>query len=326
MSLASQLATAFARVATEIKTVRTEISSAGKIALDTDTIPYFDPLDGSVLASALSFDGTAAAPGTPAAGVLDVYAASVGGRLMLKQVGPSGLDTSLQPALFGNGIYMVSPGTSTAMNVLGGPAVTVQGTMSHPTLASTNMRTSISRAQVLSAATANAIAEVRGSFGRVFRGNAAGLGGFFARFRFSFPSTTSLQRGFVGLTAGSGATAATATATSATILGVGFESTDTTLIMLNNDAAGSATRVDLGASYPSSGNAIYDLTMFAAPNASSVSWKVERLDTPAVTTGVWSIDLPANTTFLYPHAWINNGGTAAAVQLDLMRLYLETDN
>lgn len=33
----------------------------------------------------------------------------------------------------------------------------------------------------------------------------------------------------------------------------------------------------------------------------------------------------AAATFLAPHVYMNNGGTAAAVTLDIMRLYIETD-
>jgi peptidyl-tRNA hydrolase len=45
----------------------------------------------------------------------------------------------------------------------------------------------------------------------------------------------------------------------------------------------------------------------------------------AEATGTITTDLPGSTTFLAPHAYANNGGTAAAVVLDFYRYYLETD-
>lgn len=272
-------------------------------------------------------DGQTSEPAAPPAGDLYLYAKSVGGRMLPKVKGPSGLDSTLQPALFGNGTYLVTPGTTTAMNVQGGPAPTVVGTMTHPNLTTTSIRQQMSRAQILSAATANSAAEVRVAFARVCRGDSAGVGGFFARFRFSIVSTVANQRTLVGLTSSTAAIAVTQDPVLLTqIIGLGNASTDTNLQMLSNDAAGSAVKVDLGSSFPAQGvDDVYELTLFAAPNSSSIGYKVERFATPAVAEGMLSTDLPTSTTFLAPHAYMNNGGTAAAVQLDLARLYIETD-
>lgn len=275
-----------------------------------------------------TFDGAAADPTVGSGSLLRLYADNVGGRIMLKMLGPSGLSTSLQPAIYANGMYIVAPGTGAVMNVLGGPAVTVVGTMTHPNLVAGGLRVSTSRAQTLSAATANSIAEVRGTFARIFGGDAPGLGGHTTRIRCAFPSTTALQRGFAGVTSSTAATAATSTVAALTnMVGIGFESADTNLYMYSNDAVGSASRVNLGANFPISVNSVFDLTMFSAPNSGVIGYRVDRLDADvAPATGTLTTDIPASTTFLAPHVWINNGGTAAAVQMDLMRIYLETDN
>ena len=39
--------------------------------------------------------------------------------------------------------------------------------------------------------------------------------------------------------------------------------------------------------------------------------------------GVLTSDLPTNTQFLTPHFWLNNGTTAAAVELAVVSLYAE---
>jgi peptidyl-tRNA hydrolase len=52
---------------------------------------------------------------------------------------------------------------------------------------------------------------------------------------------------------------------------------------------------------------------------------VKRLDAAGEVSGKVTTDIPASTTFLFPHCYLNNGGTAAAVVLDFYRYYLETD-
>ena len=68
-----------------------------------------------------------------------------------------------------------------------------------------------------------------------------------------------------------------------------------------------------------------EINIDAAPNASSVQYEVTNLTTGNRVTGTISTDLPASTTFLCWHGYMNNGGTAAAVQFDIMRVYTETD-
>lgn len=110
---------------------------------------------------------------------------------------------------------------------------------------------------------------------------------------------------------------------------VGNAAADTNLFLMHNDASGTCTRVDLGASFPvpnSVNNAIYEVALFAPPNATTIGWRVTRLDTGSVASGtIVSADIPASTVFLAPHMYINNNGVAAAVILDFYRLYIETD-
>lgn len=266
-------------------------------------------------------------PSTPAAGLMRYYSKSIAGRLMPKFMGPSGLDSALQPALFSNGIQVYLPGTTTAVNVIGGPALTAVGTISHPGLAVTNLVTQTSRWITTSAATANSASEARIAVARVWRGNAAGLGGFFHRSRFSIESTTPLQRAFIGFTGVTTAIATTQVISAlTTCIGIGFDSSETTLYIYHNDAAGTATKINLGANFPSNSvSTMFDLTLFCPPNESFINYEVKNLNTGAVATGTITTDLPLNTTFLAYHAYMNNGGTAAAVILGQARIYTETD-
>jgi len=275
-----------------------------------------------------TFEAQIADPSTPTAGNLRFYSKSTGGKILAKIKGPSGLDTSLQPSFFGNGIQLYAPGTATTPNVIGGPALTAVGTVSHPTLASTNLRTQTSRFNTVSAATANSAAGLRSSFLRIWRGDTPGLGGFFHRTRFAIVSNTANQRSFFGFNSSTSAISTTQeTRGLRNMFGIGNGLGETTLRMYQNDGAGNATEVRLGVDFPANDSTkVYDFTCSAAPNSDRIIWEVVDLATGNSATGEWlEADLPISTTFLCFHAYMNNGGTAAAVNFDLMRVYTETD-
>lgn len=328
----------FRRGTSSAWTTANPVLSSGELGLETDTALYKIG-DGATAWNSLPYGGLSpeigiltlnaqeSEPSPATTGTLRLYSRSIGGRLLPKVVGPSGLDTPLQPAIFANGIQCYIPGTGTTPQVFGGPALTAVGTVSHPTLASTNLRTQTSRFSTVSAATANSAAELRSAFLRVWRGDAAGVGGFFHRCRFAIASATANQRAFFGLTSATTAISTTQEPNALTnMIGIGCGLGHTTLRVYNNDGSGTATETDLGANFPANDSAaVYDFTLFAAPNASSVQYEVTNLTTGNRVTGTISTDLPTSTTFLCWHGYMNNGGTAAAVQFDIMRVYTETD-
>lgn len=69
------------------------------------------------------------------------------------------------------------------------------------------------------------------------------------------------------------------------------------------------------------------LTLFIAapPNGSSVWVRVVDEVAGAVLEQEITADLPANTQFLSPRNFMNNGATAAAVAYDCSRVYVESD-
>ena len=238
-----------------------------------------------------------------------------------------GLDRSIQEALSTNGVAMISPGSSTAFNVVGMPAPTAVGTVSHPALASTNFRTQLRRGIVTSAATANSVSELRSSVTQCWRGNSAGMGGFCKTDRFAVSSSTANQQVAVGLFATTSAISTTQVPSALTnCVFAGWDAADTNLQIMSNDGSGTCTKVDLGSNFPANNTtAVYEVTFYAAPNDTQISYRVVRLDTGNVATGTITTDLPTNTTFLAWHAYANNGGTAAAVVLELIKMYLSTE-
>lgn len=81
----------------------------------------------------------------------------------------------------------------------------------------------------------------------------------------------------------------------------------------------------LGANFPANTSSVdaYELVLSAAPNGTTIGYRVERLNTGAVTSGTLSTNLPLNTTLMGIQMWRCNNATALAVGIDLMSLYIE---
>jgi hypothetical protein len=150
----------------------------------------------------------------------------------------------------------------------------------------------------------------------VFRGNAAGLGGFFFYARFATTTALAQQRAFVGALGhrrGAGQREPEHAAQHHVYLG--YDSTQTTLRACGNDGAGAATCTDLGANFPVNATAVYDVYIYSAPAGSTVKWAVERLDSSVLRQRHdQRRRRPAGSTstFLAPQLWVNNGTTASA--------------
>lgn len=269
-------------------------------------------------------------PPPPSEGKLMLYTKSIAGRLMPKWVGPSGLDTAFQPAIFSNGIQIISPSTTTAFSTFGTALPTAVGTVSHPAIAVGGQRVQTRRGIVTSAATANSAAELRVATYQCYRGDNTGgaaLGGFFLVTRFAVSSVTLNQRVAVGLFSSIAATAVTQNPSALlNCVFVGWDSADTNLQLMCNDGIGSCTKINLGSSFPANTpDAVYEVALFCPPMGSSINYLIKRLDVPAAVSGELTTDIPALSQLLAWHIYANNGGTAASVVIELMRMYLETD-
>jgi hypothetical protein len=288
--------------------------------LDGATKVLVDPSDGNLLLA----DNTAA--GAPASSLKLISRVRHGTR-DLEVIRPNGRDFPLQPLLGVNKVVMWIPENTTTIRTWGMPITNV-GTVSTPTLASTNLSTSQRRWRLTSAATANAAAENRAAATLCWRGNAAGLGGFRFVSRFSLGVLTTNCRGFVGLTTGTGAIATTQVPSALTdCVGFGWDATETTLRFQHNDGSGTATRTDLGANFPVNvTTAVYDLFLFAPANSTKFFYRVARQDADFVAEGEsLTTDIPAATSFMTIHQYMNNGGDASACAFECAGVYLERD-
>ena len=270
------------------------------------------------------------APPIPAAGKLAIYANDIGGRMMLMQMGPSGLDTALQPHMGGNKVSVwMPPGNATTVpGVFGMSAMTATGTATTRTISTTNLLTRMSRIGYVSVATAGGLSGIREAQNKFTTGAGGGLGGFHYRTRFgvSDAATVAGARMFVGLSASSGAPTNVEPNTLVNSVGVAQLSTSTNLQFY---CAGSSatTAIDLGVNFPAatlSADA-YELTLFSSSASGNISYRVLRLNTGAMATGTISTGLPTSTTLMGHQIWRTNNATLLAVGIDVCGIYMETD-
>lgn len=316
-------------------------SGAGAIVTFTGTVTVtMAPISAKVLQ--VSDDGDfmlpaiATIPAAPAAGILSVFVKNIGGRLMLSQVGPSGLDSAFQPHLGGDRAAWWQPlGNSTTVPITTGiAAATVQGTTTARNVATTNILTRVRRLGHVSAATAGSLAGIYFPLAQYAIGDGTGLGGFTYRFRFSNSDAAAVTgaRTFVGMSSSIAAATNVEANTLTNSFGIAQLSTDATQWYIVYGGSAAQTAIALGTTLgaPTLVNTIFEIALFAYPNLNNqVGYTVINLGSgvsvSGTLTGTAGTVLPASTTFLAPRAWRCNNATALAVGIDLSSLYLETD-
>jgi hypothetical protein len=268
-------------------------------------------------------------PAAPVSNYGTIFMKKIAGRMTASQIDPSGLAATLQPNLGETkaAIWMPPGGSATVPGVFGMNALSATGTATARSVATTNVQTRMTRLGYVSATTAGSLAGVRETVTKYATGAGAGLGGFFARYRFgvSDPAYVSGARMFVGLDAAS-ATAPTNVepSTKVNCVGVGQISTSTNLQLIYGNAA-AKTPIDLGGNLSATSNTdAYELILFS-PASGGIFWQVNRLNTTYNASGfIAATDAPAATTFLGHQLWRCNNATALAVALDVGSIYIET--
>jgi len=284
--------------------------------------------------AALFTDQTGQTISAPASGKMLLYAKSIAGRMMVKQYGPTGLATTLQPFFARNKVgYWAPQGNSTTVpGVFGYTAPTAIGTITAANVATANLFTRMRRMSYVSATTASSYAGQRVSVAQVCMDS-----GFYkiVRFGISDAVLASPVNMFVGVSSTTSApSGGTEPSALTNCIGVGHASTDTNLkIFFGGSAA--QTPIDLGSNFPINtiGTDAYELALFVPPGAdNTVYYEVTRINTGNVATGTISADtggitLPAPLLLLnYCWHWRCNLATGVAVGLDIMSDYIETDN
>lgn len=277
-------------------------------------------------------------PTAPVTDSLLLYSRKIAGRIMPKWMPPSGLDTFVQPALFGNNIVLYMPNTGTTAGLNMGTPWAVGTTVSHPTPASTApaMYNSLKRTRSANVVTTTnqilGVSSIVTGAAQFWRGNAAGQGGFFFFSRFSidlWPATT--VRMFVGLHSGTTAVVASDTFPAISMCGLTHVTTDAaTVLNFTTKDGTTATSQAITLTGALAANQVFDFYMFMKPNDSTIYYRLD--DLIAGTTLIDSsktTNLPATTVFMGPSATMSNGTvniTAATTAIGVNRIYVESDH
>ena len=110
------------------------------------------------------------------------------------------------------------------------------------------------------------------------------------------------------------------------IIGIGSDSTDTNLQIFHNDASGTATKIDLGATFPANKSGavangeVYTLELFNDYLSTSVKYRVTKVSTGENTTGTITTNLPASNVPLAPQVVRTSGSTSQNVSIDILQL------
>jgi hypothetical protein len=283
-------------------------------------------------------------PSAPASNHMGWYAFQFmsGGLVRPKWIGPAGVDQTVQAALYVNGIQRFKPASATTGTGINseGVAWTSNGTVTHPTPATTapaisNQMRRTRYANVVTTTNQqlgprmNTVAEMA-----YWRGNAAGLGGFYFFTRFIvelYPAST--VRIFAGLT---GAGATSSVCISDTVVndtcGLWHDTTDPSSgansfnLVTRNTATTTKTSIALSNAI-AAGNS-YDFHMYCPPNGSTIYYRLVDLVNNVVYTGNSTTTLPTATTFMTPQVQMSNGTaniTVTTSAIGVASIYVESD-
>lgn len=277
-----------------------------------------------------------ASPAVPSANTVGLFGRSIANRMLPAIIGPSGIDTSLQPLLARNKIgYWNPPGNATTVpGVFGLTAFTAQGTATSRVVATTNLATRMRRLGYPSTATAGAFGGARIAAAQFSAGTGSGLGGFFLVERFveSDPATVSGRRAFAGMTNSTAAPTNVQPDTLTNAVGICQLSSDATQWYVCYGGSAAQTAIALGTSLGApAGNSTtaWELAIFAPPGTANTFHILVTNLTTGVTasqtlTGSATV-VPQSTTLLAWRHWVTNNATALAVGVDIASLYIETD-
>ncbi len=268
----------------------------------------------------LELKSVTTSPVTPASGTLKLYAESIASKVLPKFIMPSGESTYLQQSLMFNSLVLVRPASGNAQTVVG-TTISNVGTLSTPTLASTNLLSSSKRTLFTAAATtAGTLVSQRPATTIMWRGNAVGLGGFLYNETFALSTLSVSQRAFIGI---SDTTAAPTnidplSATTPGKIGLAVNTNTGNWNLVHNSSGSVPTVTSLGASFPVNITDVISLTLFSPPNGNFIGFKIKNITSGLETKGELTTNLPTNATFLLPWKFMtNNTATATFAFLSL---------
>jgi hypothetical protein len=270
---------------------------------------------------------SASRPAAPSGGLIKYYTETMAGKATARIIGPQGIDTALQSALWDMAFVLWCPSANASGTTLGS-SVSQGGTFAAVMPTTTNRYTASRRSTYSSVATTtNQTIGVTGADAMFFRGTAGAQGGFFFFCRFGIESWVAGDRVFVGFTAtGAGSVMNGVPSSMSNILGFLVDDGESTLSFGHNDGSGTATKDAItGATAVASQG--YDAYIFCKPNDTTIYYRLDNVNTGAtLIDGSTTTDLPGATGMMRAVATVGNGTNAAAndAKIGLAKIYLET--
>jgi len=271
------------------------------------------------------FDADATAPAAGLSPVAQDYA----GRPVLGVVAPGGSIALMQTAFLRcRPAYWLPNGGSTTITASG--ILINPGAPTARSVGSLSFFASHRRVGYVTAATANANVNARAGSAaeRLYIiGSAPRTGGFLQVWRFGTSAYVNDARCFFGMMGSSSAYGSASPSSLTDMIGIGFDAGDTVWSVYCNDGSGVPTKTPLPAGFPCNTNNtdVIEFVMRVAPGAQTVSWQATNLTTGVTATGTMLGDLPIEI-LLQPHLNVSNGPSGVAAGVDLMLMYIETEN
>lgn len=278
-------------------------------------------------------------PSAPSSGVLRLYAKSIAGRMLPKIIGPSGVNTPMQPAFFQNNIVMYMPNTGTTAGLNLCTPWAVGTTVAHPAPTAgiyTQMKRTTSTNVVTTTNQILGVSSIVATAASFYRGTGGGQGGFFFFARFGIETLTAASpnatRMFVGLQSGTTSVLASDTIPAISCIGLWHDTTDgaNVINLLTKDGT-TATKNALTGSptTPYATGQAYDFFMFCKPSDLTIYYRLDNVNTGAtlVDSSV-TTTIPAAGTFMGPVVGMSNGTAnivAGTVGIGVNKIYVESD-
>lgn len=272
-------------------------------------------------------------PTAPAADKVGIFARKIAGRMMPAYIGPSGLDSAMQPLIARNKIALANPrGNATQVDVLG-MAVAATGAATSANVGTATIQQAMRRLEyAVTTASTTAVAGWRSSVLQYHIGSpSTPYGGFFLVCRFGRSrgsAANSTLRGFTGFgsitAAPTDASDPSSQVTNA--IGVGCDAGDTNYHVIHRSGTAAATKVDTGIEKAVADTTeMYEVAIFTSPSDSNIYVQFTRLSDNTVFNHTISTNKPADTTLIAPRGYYSVGGTSSVIGYALSSLYIETD-
>lgn len=275
-----------------------------------------------------------ATPSVPASGGAKLFGKDLANSPWPHFLAPDGVvPWPVQPYIGDGRFYAWLPivGGTTA-SLIGWPAQSVNGTSTTAAIGGGSRRTNAQRMEFLvGSASTSACAHFRiAQAGFGVNGSSAWEGGFRGLMH-GAPATgctNSSHRFFMGL-GDSLSMSDVDPSTQTQVVGIGYDASDANLQFLHNDASGTCTKIDLGASFakPTTDRSVwYRLRLYAPPGTTRVLYyEVTNLETGAVAVGAVTTNLPPASSYVTPKAYGSVGGVSSVVGITMGNIVFVTE-